>query len=178
MNLNLSGISARLYRWFYATNEMPQTLCPYFWKLVISYALFIPWAIIILPTRVINTDIDNGRERLLISILLWVMIFATVCMIFSVTAFWGFYREKTFLGGMQRAGVFTFLLVSIISITCGIVILTKYIQDRTRQKHREYVSDDMGDWIKNPAYVAPRPNLIKEFIKAKYNKYCPKINWK
>jgi hypothetical protein len=178
MNLNLNGISARLYRWFYATNEMPQTLCPYFWKLVIAYILFIPWAIITLPTRVINNDIDTGSERLFVSVLLWVMILATICMIFSVTAFWVMYSEKTILGAMQRAGLFTFCLVTLVSMTFGAVGLTKYIQDRKRQKHREYIYDDMGNYIHNPIYVEPRPNLVKEFIKAKYNKYCPKIDWK
>ncbi len=31
MNLNINSKTAKLYRWFYATNEMPQSLCPYFW---------------------------------------------------------------------------------------------------------------------------------------------------
>jgi len=178
MNLNLNGISARLYRWFYATNGMPQTLCPYFWKLVIAYMLFIPWAIITLPSRVFDVEADTGGERVFVSVLLWGMILASICVLSTLSLFWGMDGEKTILGAMQRAGLFTLCLVTLVSMTFGAVYLVKYIQDRKRQKHREYIWDDMGDYIKNPAYVEPKPNLVKEFVKAKYNKYCPKIDWK
>lgn len=29
----------------------------------------------------------------------------------------------------------------------------------------------------NVTYEEPTPNILAEFIKAKYNKYCPKIEW-
>lgn len=178
MNLNLNGISARLYRWFYETDVMPLTLCPYFWKLVIAYMLFIPWAIITLPTRMFVTDTENGSERFLVSMLLWVLIIAAVLAIFSVTAFWGFYGEKTFFGSMQRAGLIIICVVATVSATFGIIHLVKNMQDRKRYTQREYIWNYNDEYVKNPNYVAPRPNLVKEFIKAKYNKYCPKIEWR
>jgi hypothetical protein len=177
MKLNQNSISARIYRWFYMTNTMPKSLCPYFWKLVVAYILFIPWSIISLPTRVFHIEADNGAERFITSIFGWSVTCVLLCMIFSVTAFWGFYDEKTFLGGIQRTGICSFLAISSVSLIFGIIHLVKCIQDKKRENHKQFIWDNFGNYIKNPAYVEPRPNIIKEFIKAKYNKYCPKIDW-
>ena len=38
--------------------------------------------------------------------------------------------------------------------------------------------DENGNWIPyEDRLTGKRPNIILEFIKAKYNKYCPKIDW-
>lgn len=177
MNLNLNGISARLYRWFYATKDMPQTLCPYFWKLVIAYLLFIPWAIISLPIRVIGIDTDSSGEKFIMSLILWTCVCMGLCGLFSITAFWKFYDEQTFLGKVQRAGIITLIIVTLLSLAIGIVYLVGHIKDRRTIKQLEYIWSDEGV-VKNPDYIAPKPNLVKEFIKAKYHKYCPKIDWK
>jgi hypothetical protein len=178
MNLNLNGISARLYRWFYATKTMPQTLCPYFWKLVIAYVLFIPWAIITLPTRIIEVHPDSGGEKLLFSLIIWVCVCMGLCGIFSITAFWEIYDEHTFLGKVQRTGIITLIIVAMVSLIIGIVYLVGHVKDRKQIKQLEYIWSKEGILVENPDYVAPKPNLVKEFVKAKYNKYCPKIDWK
>jgi hypothetical protein len=49
MELNLNSLTAKLYRWFYNQYEMPNSLCPYFWKMIIMYVFIIPYSIISLP---------------------------------------------------------------------------------------------------------------------------------
>ena len=61
MKLNINSTSAQLYRWFYATTTMPQSLCPYFWKLVIMWLLILPYSILSLP--VILMDLKDFEHR-------------------------------------------------------------------------------------------------------------------
>jgi hypothetical protein len=46
-------------------------------------------------------------------------------------------------------------------------------------KRLEFIWDADGNYVKNPNYepYEKKPNIIIEFIKAKYNRYCPKIEW-
>ena len=55
MKLNSNSISSKLYRWFYGTKELPNNLCPYFWKLVLAWLVLIPYSLVCLP--VILTEI-------------------------------------------------------------------------------------------------------------------------
>jgi phosphatidylglycerophosphatase A len=105
------------------------------------------------------------------------MVLDTICVLSTVSLFWGIHGEKTVLGAMQRAGIFTLCLITTVSAVVGITFLVKYIQHNKREKHKRYIWDEIDGYIDNPEYVEPRPNLVKEFIKAKYHKYCPKIDW-
>jgi hypothetical protein len=53
MEINYNSTSARIYREFYNTKRMPESLCPYFWKLVFA------WPITILLSPFINSYLDN-----------------------------------------------------------------------------------------------------------------------
>jgi acyl-homoserine lactone acylase PvdQ len=61
MKLNINSTSAQLYRWFYATEQMPQSLCPYFWKLVLMWVFILPYTILSLP--VILMDLKDPDRR-------------------------------------------------------------------------------------------------------------------
>ena len=52
MELNLNSLTAKLYRWFYKQNEMPSSLCPYFWKMILACILYIPLFLFDLPSRI------------------------------------------------------------------------------------------------------------------------------
>jgi len=61
----------------------------------------------------------------------------------------------------------------------GIIHLFEKRKERKRNLNLKYIWDENGDYIENPNYAPyeKKPNIIIEFIKAKYNRYCPKIDW-
>jgi hypothetical protein len=48
-------------------------------------------------------------------------------------------------------------------------------RDRRYQKRLEERWDENGNYVPRKE---DKPNIIIEFVKAKYNRYCPKITWK
>ena len=60
----------------------------------------------------------------------------------------------------------------LIVIIFGAIELFKWLRDKGENRNVKY--DDYGYRILKPK----QPSIITEFIKAKYNKYCPKIDWK
>lgn len=56
-------------------------------------------------------------------------------------------------------------------ILIGLIRLVEYIRERNKQRKIKY--DENGRRIREE----PKPNLFIEFIKAKYNKHCPRIDW-
>ena len=181
MKLDLNSVNAKLYRWFYATQSMPQSLCPYFWKLLIAWTFCVPYAIITAPIRnklFNSSEWDNGAQMIGLSLMLWSVIGVIISMVYSITSLWGYYPEKSFLGTIQRIGVVTFFTLCVIGLLVVIILLFKYFIEKKRDKRRRMIwSTSEEDYILNPDYRGDTPNLLLEFIKAKYNKYCPKIDW-
>ena len=71
------------------------------------------------------------------------------------------------------------VLVVAITVFIGFLMvkLINKIKDKKRYKRMGYTLDEDGNWVKSGVVVENRTNIITEFIKAKYNKYCPKIDW-
>jgi hypothetical protein len=60
------------------------------------------------------------------------------------------------------------------------IYLYKRRKEKKQQKHLRFIwNEELDDYMINPDYVPyePKPNILIEFIKAKYHKYCPKIDW-
>lgn len=184
MELNVNGVSARLYRWFYVTDKMPQSLCPYFWKLVIAYIFIVPLAVLSLPIFLFKqqNSIENAFQRPFIGGFMWAFLLIAVMMIVGPLSslFVGFLHDGSFLAHIQSVGFITLFVVITMSLIGGIVYLTSKIKEQNRRRRSEWIWDEYGDYIKNPDYspYAAKPNIIIEFIKATYHKYCPKIDWK
>lgn len=176
MELNLNSLTAKLYRWFYKQNEMPNSLCPYFWKMIMMYVIIIPYSIISLPQIIFELITKERSEapRLAIGTILYIMLFFGLSILFTLVTLpiWGYFHPKSEGYTFQLIGSVGF--VGLLSVLFTHLMLT-YLQNRNR---RFIVDKKTGQYIKNPKYKGEKPNLLKEFIKAKYNKYCPKINWK
>ena len=180
MKLNHNSISARLYRWFYIKDEMPQTLCPYFWKLVIMWILIIPYGLLSLPVIITKGEIEEWGMRPLAGALGWGMLFCVFLALFPVTYFfWGWFDPKTTFGAWQMSGILIWSIAIASTIFLGIIRLNQKRGEKRRNRQREYIWNENDEYVKNPDYVEyeERSNMIVEFIKAKYNKYCPKIDW-
>lgn len=160
MELNSNSINARLYRWFYHkhTNQMPKSLCPYFWQLLIMYVFIVPYTLITLPYHLFNRwNNESFVSGIVGSLVVYLFLFG----IFTMVSF------VTFLFvGLPANGVWVHICV------CGFV-LWFFVIGALFSKFIEYL------WEKpKGTFKEKKPNLIIEFIKAKYNKYCPNITWK
>jgi hypothetical protein len=166
MKLNQKSLSAKLYRWFYKTNIMPTNLCPYFWKLVTAVILSPLFAIYTLPYEIINykrSRRDTYGDMLGTSIVYWALIAVVICMISSLGFFFYMPDTDSLLWLIMVAGFWFWGTLIIVDIDFGIswsIIKTK-----------EHLQSKKSNTEKTD-------NIIVEMVKAKYYKYCPKIDWK
>ncbi len=173
MKLNQNSLSAKLYRWFYGTEVMPTNLCPYFWKLVAAYIFAAPLAIWTAPYSVIYKD-DEDRvpisERLGISFIAWIIIGLVVSMISVFGLFFKIPEKDSLYWVSTMLGFASWGAVLVLSISELVKYISEKIEDR---KYRKVGRLQNGELI----IREKKPNLAVEMIKAKYNKYCPQINW-
>jgi hypothetical protein len=171
MILDKNSITARLYRWFYATKEMPQSLCPYFWKLLVMWVLIVPFYIITLPTRIFHDSKNTNPLKLF---LLSLLIFGVLYVAFSMVTFLIvlIFFTNTPLNPFMVTSTVIGLFGNIGLLVIGLVNLWEYIEDKI------YDARYKRKYNKLRTKEANKPSLIVEFIKATYNKYCPKIDWK
>jgi len=173
MQLSKESTTASLYRWYYATKNMPQSLCPYFWKVVVMYLTLIPYTIFSLPYMILNgKDKSSGwGEKPGTGLLLYIGLGLVAAMFWSLTIFFvGLYPKDSFAQGMQILGLMLWLVV----IVCTVIFGSKWLYGKYKQSKIKY--DEHGYRIWEPV-KEKEPNLLVEFVKASYNKYCPKIDW-
>jgi hypothetical protein len=162
MKLNQNSLSAKLYRWFYKTDTMPTNLCPYFWRLVTAVILSPLLAIYTLPYEIINYKRrrwDTYGDMLGISLSCWCLIAAIISMISSLGFFFYIPDKSSLLEVIMGVGCIFWGCLILVGIIWGIIKTKEYLQSKK--------SDD-----------EKTDNIIVEMVKAKYHKYCPKIDWK
>ena len=162
MKLNKNSISAKLFRWFYRTSELPTNLCPYFWKLVMAYVFAIPLFIIPLPYVIIekSSSIESLNSRIWGGFVCWVILFLLITALTPIMLFWHTPVKDSLLETLIEIGVFTWITGLIIGIMWFIHHLGEKIKERRNLPKEE-----------------KRSNIIVEMVKATYYKYCPKIDW-
>ena len=172
MNLNYNSITAGLYRWFYAKNQMPQNLCPYFWKVVLMYFLIAPYTILTLPYIALKGKDKGGDawEKPVTGLFIYIALGLAAAMLFSISLFWYTFPKESFLLNMQILGCLLWIVAICIAGYHGI----KWLRERHERSKIRY--DENGYRIWEP--VKPKkPNLLVEWVKATYNEYCPRIEW-
>jgi hypothetical protein len=177
MKLNSNSISSKLYRWFYGTNDLPNNLCPYFWKLVLSWLVLIPYSLFCLPVILHElfdktyrfTDNSTGK-RIGYSSLTYALLFFIGCMLSSIGWFFIEPEKDSFYQFMGTLG----FVIWVVSIIIGIVEGFKAFKEWNYSRKIKY--DENGRRIWNQP-KEEKTYLVVEFAKAKYNKYCPKIDW-
>jgi hypothetical protein len=168
MKLNKNSISAKLFRWFYGTSELPTNLCPYFWKLVMAYVFVIPLFIISFPYIIIDKNSCNESlgHRIGLGFVCWIIFSASiVCLIAALSPimlFWYTPVKGSFLKSLIEIGFAAWAGGLIIGVSSFIYYLGKKIKERKRR---------------NLPKEEKRSNIIVEMVKATYYKYCPKIDW-
>jgi hypothetical protein len=169
MELNVNGFTARTYRWFYAKFEMPDNLCPYFWELVIMWTFILPVLIVSAPMLLINKDDDYIKlpAKIFGGLGIYLIIGLILCMFVSVSILWNgwFPNEENLWDDIKFVGFVCWATVLFFSVLGGI----KYISEKIRS--RRYKRSFMEAGRENN-------NVLLEFVKSKYHRYCPKIEWK
>ena len=176
MKLNKNSISSKLYRWFYGTNVLPNNLCPYFWKLVLAWLVLIPYSLVGLPSIIMElydkdytyNDVSTGK-RIGIGVLIYFVLFCVACALSLIGWFFiepekdGFYMFMGTLGG----------LIWVTAIIIGSIEGVKSLSEWNQNRKIKYDEDGYRIWSE----PVEKTYLVVEFVKAKYNKYCPKIDW-
>ena len=160
MILKENSITARLYRWFYNQKTMPESLCPYFWKLLFMWVFIIPYSVVVIPVTPIVKEVNTLTmfKRFMVSLSVWLIAYTMICMIAVIPLF---FVDK--LSNVMEVIGFTGLLGWGLLISIFAVGLVGFIMEKV---------EDRG------YYKQKQDSIIKEFVKAKYSKYCPKITWK
>jgi hypothetical protein len=174
MKLNLNSTSAKLYRWLYVKEEMPQNLCPYFWKLVLMWVFIIPYTIISLPSILMNSvnrdTHQSSGERFGVGIILWFIIGMLISMLSWIGVFFFEPVKDTIWMHMLVIGFIGWGF----SIVFSAIALFKWSKEKWQNRHVKY--DENGWRIWEPV-KEKESSIFVEFVKAKYKKYCPKIDW-
>lgn len=178
--LDARSLNVKLWCWFYGVrnSSLPNNLCPFFWKLVVAWMLVIPYAGFCVPMILIdevfvksyrNGDNSFG-ERIRGSIAVYIILFLLVCMGIAVATLFTTFYDNTFLGEIWKLGLGLWAVIIIVSIILGITVLNKYLKEKRKRW------DENGNRI----WIEPkekRQSLLVQFVKAKYEKNCPRITW-
>lgn len=173
MKLNINSISARLYRWFYTTQQMPESLCPYFWKLVLMWVFIVPYTIISLPVILMDQKEPERRstgERAGMGFIIYFILFMLITMLSWIGLFFVTpVKDSPYMNILVTGGIGWFF-----SIVIGGIEGYKALKDWNYRRKIKYNEDGYRIWDEPKE---KQPSIIAEFVKAKYNKYCPKIDW-
>lgn len=164
MNLSLNSRTARLYRWFYNQNEMPENLCPYFWKSVFMWVVLIPYSIYTFPMFIINyfrKETQSFKENIKEVGVIYLLTFFVVSMIAAITRIWIVPEKALFLQALQGVGFALWNIIGILVLCFTITVISDKISKK-KQKNK---------------YAKKEPSIIIEFAKAKYHQYCPTLKW-
>lgn len=159
MKADRNSLHAKLYEFTY-TSDLPINLCPYFWKLVWATIIFILNFIIQLPALIINVftkDSDDCKERRSMGIAIYIALL--IIFGYSIITFhWikMMFQCYSYSQELANIGLGFNLVIFIVSS----FFFIKYLLGKRRKRIKE-----------------KRPNLVVEFVKGKYGKYCPKIDW-
>ncbi len=120
MELKLNSFNSKLYRWFYykSKDEMPKSLCPYFWQLLIMYVFIIPYSLIALPYLLFNKrENESFVAGIFGSFFIYGFLFIVFTMISSIILiFFGALPTQGFWLDVCFGGLMLWLITIIISV--------------------------------------------------------------
>jgi hypothetical protein len=139
------------------------------------YLTIIPYTLISIPVVVydlFDKQYENGDrktgERLGISVGVYIALFILATLISAILALFIKVEKNTLFEFLVVGGCLFWTGLIVIGVIEGVKHLREY-----STTDKSYYSETEKKWI----YEKTKVNLTTEFIKAKYNKYCPKIDW-
>ncbi len=172
MKLKSDSFSVFIYKFVYNTQTLPNNLCPYFWKWLLMWVLVIPYTLILGPLLIIEaitkTEVD---EHPFLRIMVSAMVYLGLFVVFT----YGYMNYQLF-----KAIFHCYSYDRSAATTAGIadLIITGFIGIGLLIKNWYNIIDFFkGTHIVHATNKPKKEYIIIEFIKAKYNKYCPPIDW-
>jgi hypothetical protein len=175
LTLNKNGFLASTYRWFYRTMKLPESLCPYFWKLLTAlilgpFKIFfnIPFMVAFESPRVYfqrHADAWSREDENVQSLVGWVILFLSLCILSTISVI--------FNGLPHKDGSWWFMVtLGIVLIAVGIISGICYLVWLLHKNIKNKLDDDRQEGF------TPAIDVISEFTRSTINKYCPQIKWK
>jgi hypothetical protein len=131
--------------------------------------------ILALPVILIETikkeEFTTYSERFGLSIVAYIAIFILISLGAASCWPWFTYEKNTFIHFCAQFGVVLALMGSLVGIYYLFVWIVNSIKDKIL-----YTKNEDGRKVYRPKKEA-KPNIIVEFIKAKYEKNCPRVEW-
>lgn len=156
MELNSKSWYSWYYKQFYNTKILPQSLCIFFWKILLAIVL-LPFIYPILLFRKVVKDHDISTS---FGLLLWFIGFigcTPIVIIFKIKSWYN-------LLWLHPLGLI------IMGISIGMFIAIVYII-------YEFISFIYNKYNRIKIYKEPKENIVIVMTKAFFGKYCPKIKW-
>lgn len=181
-DLSQKSWHCQLYRLIYG-HELPTNLCPYFYKVMLAIILFLPLimftAVAALFAEVVNLfhakevrfhlyqDAKSESGLLSRDMLAAAFVVNWVCFyVFELIWFPFHYNEK---GPLTTMGFGIYICTAAILLSIVNYFLFKGI---------DWLIDKMRTSKSAPKTESKESSLVLSYIKSKYQKHCPKINWK
>lgn len=159
MRLREDSFFAKLVLNSYASYELPKSLCPFFWKLVIALvSLPLTWPILVI-------DWVGGRPEkswILSKIILGILTQLVVLAIIGVA----------YVKPIETLKVLGFMVVVLVVILGGVALYT-VIKEKIEDWYWNYKYGEYGEKLADKK----TDNVLVSFIKAKKEKVCPRIDW-
>lgn len=148
-------------------SNLPNNLCSYFWKTFFGGLMLLVFGLVMLPVysfKSIQEEHGYNQQQLpfVMRIFVGACLYFIAAMIFSAVAMW-FTSDE----GVNTLGtIFYGILILLFLIFIGDRILKAIKNNAEARRIAVYESGKVD-----------KPNLLIEFLKAKKEKYCPRIEW-
>lgn len=159
IQLKEKSIYGWLYKTFYVTDQLPKSLCSFFWKFIFAFVFCIPIFILRAPYYIFNNKASLYTKQE--DPIIWIGIASYMIFIFILSFLNGFYR---FITNWSLDLDHNFSDILFFSSMCAIIFVGAissifYFFDKTSK-------------------IKSKPiEITKEYIKGVKNKYCPSIKW-
>jgi hypothetical protein len=186
VTIKYNSLYAKLYRFFYVTDVMPKSLCPYFWKQVLATILVIPVIILSAPIYLVdsarNEDTDYSQGwRVgggLICYIILFLLFAFLCFV------------SWCIGLLPAKGNWDIIIFigAIVTLT-SIFVFMAYLKERREDKLYQQLDSGLINYLEYQRLKRSwiffglkvphiRDWLVITYLMSWYEKRCPIIEWK
>lgn len=136
------------------------------------WTFILPYSILSLPVILMDLKDPENRttgERAGMGAIIWFILGMIACMLSYIGLIWATPTKDSFFVFMLTAGGIGWVFAIII----GAIGLFKVLKEKWENRGIKY--DENGYRIWNPE--PKQDSILVSFVKASYNKYCPRIEW-
>lgn len=136
------------------------------------WAFILPYSILSLPVILMDLKDPENRttvERAGMGAIIWFILGMIICMLSYIGLIWATPTKDSFFVFMLTVGGIGWGFAIIIGLTA----LVKVLKEKWENRGIKY--DENGYRIWNPE--PKQDSILISFVKASYNKYCPRIEW-